>query len=255
MTVSHMGSPFKNLKRFFKKKNTCQRTPTHPKGYPRSWLRGRLLVRMKTLLRFGWFLYATGLQARVSQAALARAHAPPLPHLCGPHRFPDWDTWQPGAAWGNNCDPRLPSPQVVDSLKSKCCLSLEKRVGPTLNVSWTSLQMTNINYIYTHTRTRTQLRPLQMLQMYCLPGLATRTHAQRPATPPGSTTGVQSASKEKNVFITFIDGTWSFSVPFCFDNILPGIYSFLGVRFLKEARALYTKSHPNLCSSFATCLG
>lgn len=108
-----------------------------------------------------------GLQKRVLQAALARAPTPPLPHWCGPHGFPDWCTWQPGAAWGKGCDPRFPSPEVVDSLKSKHCLVLGKQVGPTLNGSRTLLQTTKINYIYTcaHERTRTQLRPLQIIQI------------------------------------------------------------------------------------------
>lgn len=57
----------------------------------------------------------------------------PLPYLYVPHNFPG--TWQPGAAYDNNCDTRFSSSEIVDSLKSKHCILLENQVDPTLDIS------------------------------------------------------------------------------------------------------------------------
>lgn len=187
-----------------------------------------------------------GLQKRVSQAALARAPTPPLPHWCGPHRFPDWFTWQPGAAWGKGCDPRFPSPEVVDSLKSKHCLVLGKQVGPTLNGSRTSLQTTKINYIYTcaHERTRTQLRPLQILQICHL------SLGWRPTPMPKDLRTEMSPAR-----LLMALGAFLFPFVFTFSQGVIYIFFSWGSFFERSWSSLYTKFYPPSAPIFATSLG
>lgn len=120
-------------------KTTAKWTPAHLESYPRSWLCVKLLVLLvgiKMLLLF-WLAPPSCRTFKTSfTTSLPQAPTPLLPHLRGPHDFPDWCSWQPRAAYDNNCDTRFSS-EVVDSLKRKHCILLENKVDPALNVSIT----------------------------------------------------------------------------------------------------------------------